>query len=327
MTVPDACAAYLHELEARNMRKSTRRNYQTLFRQLRAFARDAGIESLNGIDRDAIRTWRGQWDCAASTHRRRLEQLRPFFVYATTEGWISVSPLNGVRSPKSESQPTMPLSAEEVHAMLVAAESRPREQALLLLLRYSGLAIGDGVTVARSDIQADGDLVLRRAKSGELVTVALPAEVLASLSAVSRRGQPYFFWTGQGAPTTAANYWRTRLKRVASHAGVKGFTPHRLRDTFAVELLLAGVLIQDVSTLLGHQSVATTERYYAPWNRARRERLGQIVRRVHQQDPVLLAFTPKKPAGSVAADPAEASLATQCPSQPNSFRVAHDVVS
>ena len=96
---------------------------------------------------------------------------------------------------------------------------------------------------------------------------------------------------------------------------MKGFHPHRLRDTFAVELLLAGVLIQDVSALLGHSSVATTERYYAPWNSARRERLAAIVRKAHQQDPILLEFTPKKPAGSAGTLPAEAGLAARSRSQ------------
>ncbi len=37
------------------------------------------------------------------------------------------------------------------------------------------------------------------------------------------------------------------------------------RDTFAVEALLAGVQIHDVSVLLGHTRVANTERHYLPW--------------------------------------------------------------
>jgi integrase len=48
---------------------------------------------------------------------------------------------------------------------------------------------------------------------------------------------------------------------------------HRFRDTFAVELLLAGVPIERVSVLLGHQSVRITERVYAPWVRSRQEQL------------------------------------------------------
>ena len=311
MTVGDACAAYLRDLAARNTRESTRASYQSLFRQLEAFAHDVGVESLEGINRDAIRAWREQWNWAFSTQRKRLSQLKPFFSYAKGEGWISKSPLDGIRSPKSDARPTMPLSVDEMRALLAASNGKPKEQALLLLLRYSGLAIADAATLARSSLHAGGELILRRSKSGELVTLLLPVEALASLDAIAQPGQPHYFWTGKSVPSTVANYWRARLQRVAATAEVEGFHPHRLRDTFAVELLLAGMAMQDVSTLLGHSSVQTTEQYYAPWNTARRNRLVSLLRDVHKQDQLLLEFIPKKPAGTVAAVPAGASLATR----------------
>lgn len=62
------------------------------------------------------------------------------------------------------------------------------------------------------------------------------------------------------------------------------FRSHRLRVTFAVELLLAGVAMQNVSVLLGHSSIQTTERYYAPWIKSRRDRLVRVVREACGQD-------------------------------------------
>ena len=53
---------------------------------------------------------------------------------------------------------------------------------------------------------------------------------------------------------------------------------HRFRDTFAVELLLAGVPLERVSILLGHTSVKITEKHYAPWVKARQEKLEEAVR-------------------------------------------------
>jgi integrase len=50
------------------------------------------------------------------------------------------------------------------------------------------------------------------------------------------------------------------------------------RDTFAVELLLAGVPIDQVSLLLGHSSVKITERHYAPFCKARQEQLSAAVK-------------------------------------------------
>lgn len=310
MTVREACDAYLRELEARNVRKSTLESYRSLFRQLAGFARDEGLEALGDFGRADARRWRESWTWAPKTQERILAQLKAFFRFAVSQGWTAASPVSGIRPPRLDSSPTMPLSVDEMRRLLAAAERRPKERALLLLMRYSGLAIRDAATLGRDSLGPTGDLVVRRAKSGELVTVALPDPVLAALEAVAEPGREHYFWTGRSEPATVAKLWRSRLAAVAADAGVDAFHPHRLRDTFAVELLLANVLMQDVSSLLGHSSVATTERHYAPWNRARSERLGRIVRKVHRRDPLLLEFTPKKPARAAATALAEAGLAT-----------------
>ena len=230
MTVDEACSAYLRELGARNMRQSTLQNYRSLFKQLRTFAADARIESIEAIDRAAMEGWRESWDCAYSTQRRRLEQLKAFFSHAAGAGWVAASPVRGIRSPRSDSRPTMPLSVDEVCALIDAAPANSKEQALLLLLRYSGLAILDAATLACSALRSTGEVILRRAKSGEVVTVPLPAEALAALHGIAEPGRRHFFWTGTSTGATAAKYWRRRLKVIAVAAGVEKFHPHRLRD-------------------------------------------------------------------------------------------------
>lgn len=208
----------------------------------------------------------------------------------------------------------MPLTKDEVIALVTAAgeAGKLKEQALILLMRYSGLAIRDAVTLRQDAIDKDCNLTLRRAKSGELVMVPLHDLAVETLNQISQPDHPYYFWTGKSSPTTATNYWRARLQLVASRADVFKFKTHRLRDTFAVELLLAGVQMQDVSTLLGHSSVSTTERYYAPWNVSRRDRLIKIIGEVHACDPLPELLKGRKPitkAGAVGAAPAN-SLAS-----------------
>ena len=61
---------------------------------------------------------------------------------------------------------------------------------------------------------------------------------------------------------------------------------HRLRDTFAVELLLAGVPLDRVSILLGHSSIRITERHYAPWMRSRQEQIEADLRAAWSNDPL-----------------------------------------
>jgi integrase len=64
-----------------------------------------------------------------------------------------------------------------------------------------------------------------------------------------------------------------------------------LRDTFAVELLLAGVPIERVSKLLGHSSVTITEKHYAPWNKARQLQAEADLVASWANDPILNVTT------------------------------------
>jgi hypothetical protein len=59
---------------------------------------------------------------------------------------------------------------------------------------------------------------------------------------------------------------------------------HRLRDTFAVECLLAGVPLERVSILLGHSTVKVTERHYAPWIQKRQQQLEADLRAMWSND-------------------------------------------
>jgi len=146
----------------------------------------------------------------------------------------------------------------------------------VLLLRYSGLRIRDAASLSRDRIQND-KLFLYTAKTGTPVFCPLPPFVIEALNAIPE--STYFFWTGLSTPKTAAAIWQESLERLFILAGVPSGHAHRFRDTFSVELLLAGVPIERVSILLGHHSVRITEKHYAPWVRARQEQLEADVRR------------------------------------------------
>jgi integrase/recombinase XerD len=87
--------------------------------------------------------------------------------------------------------------------------------------------------------------------------------VLRELEAAPKSGQGYFFWTGKSKLHSAIGKWQRRLQTLFALAGVGSGHAHRFRDTFAVELLLAGVPLERVSVLLGHQSVRISERHFA----------------------------------------------------------------
>ena len=290
MKLPDACSSFLRDLESRNLRQSSIRNYRQVLEQLRSLADARDIADVSGFDAALLREWRESWTVKPGTHQLRLVLLKAFFGFAVEAGWIKQSPAAKLKPPKNDAPPTMPLGRDEMRALFAAAGGATRERALLMLMRYSGLAIQDAATLRREALDHQL-LTVRRAKSGELVICELPRPVAEEVDAVGR-DQRHFFWTGTSSPESVAKYWRNRFSQIARRAGVSDFRTHRLRDTFAVELLLADVSIEDVSVLLGHSSVKTTERYYAPWDKSRRDRLTRVVRDAHKRDPLLPEWYP-----------------------------------
>ena len=75
---------------------------------------------------------------------------------------------------------------------------------------------------------------------------------------------PYFFWNGESKLYTAIGNTRRTVTRILTTAGIEGH-PHRFRDTFSVSLLEKGEDLRTVQLLLGHTSIRTTEKHYAPF--------------------------------------------------------------
>ena len=163
-------------------------------------------------------------------------------------------------------------------------ENARRIRALVLLLRHTGLRIGDAVTLERSRITRD-KLFLYTAKTGTPVYCPLPDFVLTALEGSPRTSQRYFFWTGESKIESATGDWQRALKGVFKEAGIPEGHAHRFRDTFAVDLLQAGVPMERVSVLLGHSSIKVTEKHYSPWVAARQEQLEADVRRTWEAIP------------------------------------------
>jgi len=151
----------------------------------------------------------------------------------------------------------------------------------VLLIRYSGLRIGDAVMLERRRVTAD-KLFLYTAKTGTPVYLPLPDFVLTALEAVPKISEQYFFWSGESKRDSATGDWRRALKGVFKEAKIPDGHAHRFRDTYAVGLLQSGVPMDRLSVLLGHSSIKVTEKHYSPWVRARLEQLEADVQRTSE---------------------------------------------
>jgi integrase len=200
--------------------------------------------------------------------------------------------------------PTLPLTEEEyTHVLatidsvrplrfdakgvtrLLSPDTKKRLRALIQLMRWSGLAIQDAVKIRRADIiheEARGmyRVVTARQKTGTHVSVPIPSEVAEEILAAPSPNPEYIFWNGKSKSRAQVTMWGGRYMRpLFEAAGVRSghMVSHRLRDTFAVDLLQKGVPMEEVSKLLGHESIRTTEKHYAKWVKGRQDRLDDLV--------------------------------------------------
>ncbi len=124
-------------------------------------------------------------------------------------------------------------------------------------------------------------LVTARQKTDTHVSVPIPPEVAKEILGVLNGNPVYLFWsTGNGKEQSAVTNWQHDLRELFKDAGITSegnMLSHRLRDTFAVDLLEKGVALEEVSKLLGHESIKTTEKHYSKWMKGRQDRLNSLV--------------------------------------------------
>lgn len=272
-TVASAVALFVADCRARHLADSTVARYERILNPfLASFDAAAPVAE---ITMEHLTHYRKNRKVTPLTQSKELECLKSFCWFCVNHGWLPQNPALRVRAPIVEDRPTLPYEKEEVRALMAACEqmenwyaesaarARIRARALVLLLLYSGLRVSDAVKLERWRLKPDGRLLLRQMKTGHPLYVKLPPECLESLAALPKESE-YFFWSGTAKLSTAVGSARRtieclgRMTKIAAH-------PHRFRDTFAVRLLLEGVDIRTVSLLLGHKSVKTTEKHYAPW--------------------------------------------------------------
>jgi site-specific recombinase XerD len=299
VTIKQAWEKYLADASARKLTEASIYKYELLSRQMEEFAERAGYRFLFELTVDVLSSFRVTWKDGALSSAKKLERMRTFFNFVLRRKWIADNPALELKAPKVQLRPTLPFIHKEMVSILTAIEAYAaktahngrinarRMRSLVLLLRYSGMRIGDAVSLTSDRINGNR-LFLYTAKTGTPVYTVLPDFVVRALEATPRMTEQHYFWTGVGRLSTAVRMWDMRLKRIFDGANIAKGHAHRFRDTFAVALLLEGVPMERVSILLGHTSIRVTEKHYAPWVRARQEQLEADVSRVWSTDPLAL---------------------------------------
>ena len=238
---------------------------------------------------------------AVSSRSRRLSAVRQFYRFLFMEGLRADDPAIEVSAPKKARHLPKTLSVDEVdHLLYTAAQEAKsatgrrqlpaiRLNCLLELLYATGLRASELVTLPRSFMRADHQMITVKGKGGRERLVPLNGAARRAIKAYlehldlkSKGGcqnSAFLF------PSTGAGGHLTRqrlvqeLKALAVKAGLdpKNISPHVLRHAFASHLLERGADLRAVQQLLGHADISTTQIYTHVLD----ERLRQLVNDHH----------------------------------------------
>jgi integrase len=158
LSIEIAFHRFVADAESRGLRSSTLKKYDVLFRQLKEFAGRRGLLFLKQLDLEFLRMFRQDWKDSGISAVKKLERLRAFLNFAHESSWIDLNPGRKLKNPRVTHKPTLPFSQDEMISILAACNWYPdnygnlggvtsaRLRAFVLLLRYSGMRIGDAAS-------------------------------------------------------------------------------------------------------------------------------------------------------------------------------------
>ncbi|GAB2991861.1 tyrosine recombinase XerC [Actinotalea caeni] len=293
--------AYAGYLEAqRGMSAHTVRAYlgdaTQLLRSLPVRA-GAAVETsdLDRLDLTTLRAWladQARRGLSRSTLARRSASARTFTAWAHRTGRLPTDPGLRLLAPRPDTVVPATLAVDEAAAVLDVARTRAddgdpahlRDWAALELLYASGVRVSELVGVDVDDLDLDQRLVRVLGKGGKerMVPFGVPAaralrEWLTARPRLVVPTSPHALFLGARGGRWDVRQVRAVVHELTALAGVRDLAPHGLRHTAATHLLDGGSDLRSVQEVLGHASLATTQRY----THISSERLRAAFRQAH----------------------------------------------
>ena len=281
-----------HLLLERHLSTQTARAYRADLASLAVFLARGG-SSLGEASYPLLRRWlahlrtRGY---ARSTLARRAAAARTFFAWAYRRGELAENPAASLSRPAGSSRlPTVLKPSEAGELAGTPTPSDPiglRDRAVLELLYGCGLRIAELCSLNTGDVDVEAQRVRVMGKGGKERVIPMGDFASEAVRVYVERGRGALGPAASAGPvvnreaaySTAGDadslFYNRRRKRMTprdARAMVERYvrrtligrkvSPHTLRHSFATHLLEGGADIRAVQDLLGHASLATTQRY------------------------------------------------------------------
>lgn len=247
-------------------------------------------KTVDEIEADDIRIYlaiRQKRDRITKTSaNNELLVLRTFFQYLTSEELVQKNPTIKVDRVKSEKKKKKAFSEMEIEQIRNSLKNN-RERAIVEVLLSTGCRISELVGIKISDIENDKLVVHGKGEKDRTVYLNAKAQIAISNYLEERNdGNPFLFCGGYYSAEKLHEYGSSRgewyknenlvsktehadkgsieqiMRRLRGRSGIKtSIYPHKFRRTCATFALKRGMPIEQVSKMLGHENISTTQIY------------------------------------------------------------------
>lgn len=279
----DAIRAFVTFLDVqRGASRETIRSYGSDLRQLLRFLQQRqGREddpSLASLTTQSIREYLAWLDGKGekkSSLARKLATLRSFCRFLNRDGRLSANPAEQVRMPKQTKPLPRVLTKDDAGVLMELPQGDTvlarRDRAILETLYSTGARVSELVRLNREDLDLVNGLARlsgkgRKERIVPIGRVAIEAIAQCQASESRHGGSATADRTGpvfrnrRGGRLTARSVERIVARYSGSLPGGR-VSPHALRHSFATHLLDEGADLRAIQEMLGHTSLATTQRY------------------------------------------------------------------
>lgn len=267
----------------KNRSPNTVRTYKTDLELFLEFASATGIKNLDSLELNTFRLWladQKKKGSSNSTISRRSSTVRVFSTWAFQKGLIKTDPAVRLISPKVNRTLPNVLAQKQASNLMQTASNlddeensvtiRMRDHAVLEVLYSSGIRVSEltGLDIKDLDFTRCTMRVVGKGNKERVVPFGQPAKEAIQTYLTKARaelaneksGNALFLGT-RGKRLDTRQVRRILTNAIARVEGLVNVSPHDLRHSAATHMLEGGADLRIVQELLGHSSLATTQKY------------------------------------------------------------------
>ena len=216
-------------------------------------------------------------ECKSSSksQARILSGIKSFYHYLNLENVIDANPCDKIDRPRIERKLPDTLSPDEINDIISSVDlSNPhgeRNRTILETLYSCGLRVSELINLKCSKLFLEDDFLIVTGKGNKERAVPLNKilikylknymHLIRSHQDIETGHEDFVFLNNRGKQLTRMMIF-TIVKKYTEKAGIKkNISPHTFRHSFASHLLQGGADLRAIQTMLGHESISTTEIY------------------------------------------------------------------